>query len=158
MAEGKQVNELELIFLPLMQSQLSPSELLKETVRLGKLLPEDGRTKGLALTLVMANRVVEPEYIDTIWEDIQMLKVIKYAEEKGMEKGIEKGIERGKAEGREEGKISLIKRQLAKKFGYVAPELLQAIDTLDEPVLDTLSIEILDMQKPEELRKFIRPA
>ena len=92
LAQGSQVNELELIFLPLMRSRLSPSELLRETIRLERQLPDEkDRIKVLALTLVMANRLVDEETIDTIWEEIQMLKVIRYAEEKGMKNGIEKG-------------------------------------------------------------------
>ena len=42
-----------------------------------------------------------------------MLKVIKYAEEKGMKKGIEKGIEKGIMKGKEEGTIEVAKNLLS---------------------------------------------
>ena len=80
-----------------------------------------------------------------------MLKVIKYAEEKGMEKGMEKGIEKGI----EIGGVKIIKRIITRKFGALPPKLSQAIDTLDSATLEILSIEILDMEHIDELRRYI---
>ncbi|MDX8549118.1 hypothetical protein KHC33_16030 [Methanospirillum sp. J.3.6.1-F.2.7.3] len=45
----------------------------------------------------MSNRIVNKTILDELWEELQMLKVIKYAEEKGMKKGkIEGKIEEKK--------------------------------------------------------------
>ena len=91
-----------------------------------------------------------------------MLKIMQYAEEKGLEKGLEKGREEGLEKGMEiglekgrgKGKLSVIKRMLSKKFGMLPDELNHRIDTLDEIMLDELSLAILDMQQLDDLKKF----
>jgi len=169
--KGQPVNELELIFLPLMQSVLPKNELLLETIKLEKQLPDATiRTKVLGLTLVVANRIVDKKLLDEIWEEVRMLKIMQYAEEKGLEKGREEGLEKGLEKGREEGlekgmeiglekgrgkgKLSVIKRMLFKKFGMLPDELNHRLDTLDEIMLDELSLAILDMQQLDDLKKF----
>jgi predicted transposase YdaD len=161
---GEAVNELELIFLPLMQSILHKNELLLETIKLEKQLPDTIiRIKVLGLTLVVANRIVDEKLLDEIWEEVRMLKIMQYAEEKGLEKGLEKGreegieigLEKGREEGREKGKLSIIKRLLFKKFGMLPDEISHRIDTLDETKLDEISVAILDMQQVDDLKKFI---
>ena len=88
--QGEEVNELELIFLPLMRSRLTKIELLRRTIELEKQLPEkDIRNKVRELTLILADRIVDREILDELWEELRMFKVIKYAEEKGLEKGKE---------------------------------------------------------------------
>ena len=100
--KGEQVNELELIFLPLMKSKLTKTELLRKTIELEKQLPiKDIRNKVRELTLILADKIVDKKLLDELWEELRMLKVVKYAEEKGMEKGIEKGLEKGKKQERE---------------------------------------------------------
>ena len=79
-----------------------------------------------------------------------MLKIMQYAEEKGLEKGMEIGLEKGRGK----GKLSVIKRMLFKKFGMLPDELNHRIDTLDEIMLDELSLAILDMQQLDDLKKF----
>ncbi len=158
--KGQPINELELIFLPLMQSRLPKNELLLETIKLEKQLPErDIRTKVLGLTLVVSNRIVDKKLFDEIWEEVRMLKIMQYAEEKGIEKGIEKGreegIEIGLEKGREKGKMFIIKKLLFKKFGMLPDEISHRIDTLDEIMLDEISVAILDMQQLDDLKKLI---
>ena len=173
---GQPVNELELIFLPLMQSRLPKNELLLETIKLEKQLPDTTiRVKVLGLTLVVSNRIVDKKLLDEIWQEVRMLKIMQYAEEKGLEKGLviglEKGREEGRGKGREEGreegleiglekgrgkgKLYLIKRLLYRKFGSLPDEIRSRIDTLDETMLDELSDAILDMQQLDDLKKFI---
>ena len=147
------------------------SELLLETIKLEKQLPDATiRTKVLGLTLVVANRIVDKKLLDEIWEEVRMLKIMQYAEEKGLEKGREEGLEKGLEKGREEGlekgmeiglekgrgkgKLSVIKRMLFKKFGMLPDELNHRLDTLDEIMLDELSLAILDMQQLDDLKKF----
>lgn len=85
---GEQINELELIFMPLMKSRLNKTELLRRTIELEKRLPKtELRNKVSELTLILADRIVSREILDDLWEELRMLKVIKYAEEKGMERG-----------------------------------------------------------------------
>ena len=94
--KGENVNELELIFLPLMKSRLPMDGLLRKTIELEKQLPDEGlRNKVRELTLILSNRIVDRKILDELWEELRILKVIKYAEEKGLEKGMEKGMEEG---------------------------------------------------------------
>ena len=146
---GKPVNELELIFAPLMESRLPVKELLFKTIQLEKKIKDENvKNKIIALTLVVSNRLVEPEILEEIWEEIKMLKILKYAEDKG----IEKGIEKGKSEERKE----LIEKQLAKKFGKIPTDLAEKIRSMDNALLDILSLEILDFQSIEDLNIFIK--
>ncbi|MDP3014365.1 MAG: hypothetical protein Q8M92_09000, partial [Candidatus Subteraquimicrobiales bacterium] len=68
---------------------------------------ENIKNKISALTLVVSNRLMDPEILEEIWEEIKMLKILKYAEDKGIEKG------------NSEGRRNLIEKQLAKKFGKI---------------------------------------
>lgn len=138
---GKPVNELELIFAPLMESRLPVKELLFKTIQLEKKIKDENvKNKIIALTLVVSNRLVEPEILEEIWEEIKMLKILKYAEEKG------------KSEERKE----LIEKQLAKKFGKIPTDLAEKIRSMDNALLDILSLEILDFQSIEDLNIFIK--
>ena len=142
---GKPVNELELIFAPLMESRLPVKELLFKTIQLEKKIKDENvKNKIIALTLVVSNRLVEAEILEEIWEEIKMLKILKYAEDKG--------IEKGKSEERKE----LIEKQLAKKFGKIPTELSEKIRSMDNAILDILSLEILDFQSIEDLKLFIK--
>ncbi len=75
--------------------------------------------------MVMSNRLVDADLLEMIWEAIKMLKILKYAEDKGKEQGIvigieqglEKGLEKGLKKGRIEEKRVLIERLLVQKFG-----------------------------------------
>ena len=103
--KGEPVNELELIFLPLMKSSLSYGELLRRTIKLENQIPEpEVRSKVRELTLILADKIVDQKILDELWEELRMFKVIKYAEEKGMKRGMEKGMEKGIEKGMEKGK------------------------------------------------------
>lgn len=58
------------------------------------------------------------EILEEIWEEIKMLKILKFAEDKGIEKGrkegIEEGIGKGIEKGRSEERRELIEKQLTK--------------------------------------------
>lgn len=94
--EGKDINELELIFLPLMRSKLNKIDLVKEVVNLEIQISEDEafKQKLVAITLVMSDKLINREELNSIWEEIRMFKFIEYAEGKGIEKGVDKGVEK----------------------------------------------------------------
>ena len=167
-ATGKPVNELELIFVPLMESRLPVRDLLLETIRLEKKIKDENiKNKVIALTMVMANRLVEAELLEKIWEEVKMLKILKYAEDKGKEQGFQIGIEQGIKQGIEQGiekglekgrlyeKRNLIERLLIKKFGPLPRETQNKIQSMDDVVLDILSLEILDFQSIDDLFRFV---
>lgn len=128
-----------------MESRLPIKDLLFETIKLEKLIKDENiRNKIIALTLVVSNKLVEPEILEEIWEEIKMLKILKYAEDKG--------IEKGKSEERKE----LIEKLLTKKFGKIPTDLAEKIRSMDNALLDILSLEILDFQSIEDLNIFIK--
>jgi hypothetical protein len=162
---GKPINELELIFLPLMKSCLPVDEVLKRTIQLEKMLPDkEISTRIQELTLVLSDRLVDDKILDELWEELCMLKVIKYAENRGRKEGIiegkieglEEGIEKGIEKGMEKGQIKVLKRQLTRKFGSLSPEISKAIDNLDEHEIVILSIELINMKTLEDLLKIIK--
>lgn len=166
---GNPLNELELIFVPLMESRLPVQDLLLETIKLEKQIKDENlRNKVIALTMVMSNRLVEADLLERIWEEIKMLKILKYAEDKGKEQGIvigieqgieqglEKGLEKGFEKGRIEEKRVLIERLLVKKFGPLSKDTLNKIQNMDSVILDLLSFEIMDFQSIDDLVKFIQ--
>jgi hypothetical protein len=146
---GAMVNELELIFLPLMKSSMSKEKLLKEVVNMEKVLVTDWEIKEkiIALTLVLSNKFMDRKILESIWEEIKMFKFIEFAEEKGMEKGIEKGMEKGKTE--------LLLKQIEKKFKVVPEEYKEKIIKLDQAAVDVLAMDILEMKDISELRKYL---
>ena len=163
-AYGNPVNELELIFVPLMESRLPVQDLLLETIKLEKQIKDENlRNKVIALTMVMSNRLVEADLLERIWEEMKMLKILKYAEDKGkeqgivigIEQGIEKGLEKGFEKGRIEEKRVLIERLLVKKFGPLPKDTLDRIQNMDGVILDLLSFEILDFQSIDDLVHFV---
>jgi flagellar biosynthesis/type III secretory pathway protein FliH len=117
--------------------------------------------------MVMANRLVEAELLEKIWEEVKMLKILKYAEDKGKEQGFQIGIEQGIKQGIEQGiekglekgrlyeKRNLIERLLIKKFGPLPRETQNKIQSMDDVVLDILSLEILDFQSIDDLFRFV---
>ncbi len=143
-----------------MESRLSVKELLLETIKLEKEINNEAiRNKVIALTLVMTNKLVGPEVMESIWEEIKMLKIVKFAEEKGIEKGREQGLEQGREQGLEQGRIeekrSLVERLLVKKFGLVPQDIIEQIPKMNAATLDLISIEIFDMQRIEDLQRYI---
>ena len=106
-----------------MESRLPVQDLLLETIKLEKQIKDENlRNKVIALTMVMSNRLVEAELLERIWEEIKMLKILKYAEDKGkeqgivigIEQGIERGIERGIEQGKEQGIVIGIEQGIEK--------------------------------------------
>jgi hypothetical protein len=90
---GIEINELELVFLPLMKSNLEKVNLVREVVKVEMQLNIDQTVKEklVAITLVMADKLIRRDELEKIWEEIRMFKFIEFAEGKGIEKGIEKG-------------------------------------------------------------------
>jgi hypothetical protein len=164
--DNQEINELEIVFLPLMRSKKEKVELLKEAIELEKQLNVDINIKEkiIAMTLVAADKMVEREQLKNIWEEIKMLKVIEFAREKGIEEGMEKGIEEGMEKGMEEGmekgmekgKSDLLLSLLAKKFKKVPEEYQEKIKKLDPVTLNTLAMDIFEINDLKELENYLK--
>ena len=96
---GEPLNELEVIYLPLFKSsQLSPEGLLRESaliIRQMRTKDEGQRLKMVALALMVSDKLVSKEILEDIWREIRMmkLKILEFAEEKGVEIGMAMGID-----------------------------------------------------------------
>ena len=94
-ADGKTINELELVYLPLFNSvKFSPTELFKESTGLIKNLQIDDNSKRklYALSVALVGKIVDESAIRTILEEVNMEGnvIIKVAEEIGEERGAER--------------------------------------------------------------------
>jgi hypothetical protein len=110
--EQAEVNELELLYLPLFHSEtLTATELFQESARLIQALRAEDAVKHKlsALLIALAGKVVDAEALLEFWEEVRKMgnKIIEIAEAYGMQIGEERGIaigeERGIAIGEERG-------------------------------------------------------
>ena len=131
LAEGREVNELEIIYLPLFASKkLSPTQLFTESSKLIKRLNvnDEERMKLYALSIVLAGKVVEKDQLDKLWEEIKLMRnaILEYAEERGIKLGEERGKELNAKE--------TARRLLAK--GYDLEEIAEVTDISVEQLLE----------------------
>jgi hypothetical protein len=143
------INELELIFLPIMKTKESSEVFLEKTIGLAKEIDETPaeRVKIISMMLVLMDKYLTREKIMKIWEELKMLNILKVAEEIYTEKGKEIGKEIGKEE--------LLWRLISKKFPKVENVYYEKIKKLDAIKLDTLSLEFLDMKEVSELDRYL---
>ncbi len=100
---------LELIFLPLYGKEKGArrSEFALEVIAYERelLKMEKMDPQFIAMTLIMANKIIEKEKLEELWEEIKMydIDILDIARQKGKEEGIKEGKEEGIKEGKEEG-------------------------------------------------------
>ena len=159
---GEAINELELIFLPLMGSRIRERiEMLDEALDLTRQMQVDParKMKIMSMQLVLMDKYITEEKILSVWEEMKMLNIIRIAEKKGIEQGIERGIEqgieRGIEQGMEKGKVDLFWRLLLKKFPRIEASYHDKIKDLDEAKIDMLSVELFDMKDLSELDRYL---
>lgn len=73
--------------------------------------------------------------------------IIKEMKEKAENKGLKEGIEKGKVE--------IVIKLLSKKFNNIPDYYKEKLLQLDESVIDTIALEIFDMDSIEDLNKYI---
>ena len=91
-----------------------------------------------------------------------MLKILKYAEDKGKELGIIIGIEQGKIEGIEKGiekgetkaLVKTVMKLLTKKFGVLPADYREKIGQLDVITLEMIIDEIWDCDNLVTIEKY----
>ncbi|MBF0452801.1 MAG: hypothetical protein HQK75_19010 [Candidatus Magnetomorum sp.] len=105
---GDSSSLLELVFLPMYgkDDDFDRKEFVKEVIRFETELLKKDPTKELlvAATLIMSNKILDKETFDKLWEEIKMIKVFEFAEEKG--------YDRGRTEGKTEGALTTAKMML----------------------------------------------
>lgn len=90
-ADGKPINELEAIYLPLFHSKsLSPTELFVESAELVKAIQAEDKHKLKVLTLLatLCGKVVDPAQLTATIEEVRMKgnKIFEYLEERAAER------------------------------------------------------------------------
>jgi len=102
-ADGKPINELKLVYLPLFHStRLNPTELFTESIKLIKNLhiDEDNRKKLYALSIILAGKVVDATALESAKEEVLKMGnvIIEVFEKHGEERGIKIGAEQREEE------------------------------------------------------------
>jgi flagellar biosynthesis/type III secretory pathway protein FliH len=118
-------------------------------------LSEEYSSKAVAMTLVMTDKFLSEKEISEIWRDYKMIKIFKYAEEKGIEKGIEKGREEGRKEGRKEVLERMAIKLLIKKFNGLSKDYKKRLKKLDGEELEIIVDDIVDMEDITDLDKYL---
>ena len=133
--EGKPVNELKLVYLPLFRSiKLNPTELFKESTKLIRSLNIENqpKQKALSLAILISGKVVDPEVLRQIYKEVKLMStgnvILDVAEEYGEKRGIERH-----------------KEETARKMLY---------DGLD--VLDIIRYTGIDAERLSQLRESVR--
>ncbi|AJD47472.1 transposase [Isoalcanivorax pacificus W11-5] len=72
-------------------------------------------------------------------------------EERGLAKGMEKGRQEGLVEGRSAEARLILSRLLARRFGEMAPEILEHIQSADIDTLEKWTDRVLDATTPEDI-------
>jgi len=92
--------------------------------------------------------------------DLQELKVTlaerfdawaRQHESKGLEKGLEEGLEKGLAKGCAQGEALVLQRLLARRFGPLPPEAIQAISTAPVEQVEVRLDRLLDARSLEDV-------
>ena len=149
--KGKTLTEediLTLTLLPLMDSKKSKSDRTIESIQLAYKMPES-REKVQCVTLLYA-------LFDKFGDEVSKQKFKEVISMTEIGKMIrEEGIKEGKKEGKAEGKSEILIKQLIKKFKFVPDNYKEKIKKMSEENIDVIAIEIFDMDKIEDIEKYL---
>ncbi len=178
--EGTFENYLELVFLPLYGKETGQLRVRRaeDTIRLQAELYRAQKISSrlLGATLIMANKTIDKDRLQEIWEEIKMLDILEVAHEKGKNEGIEEGkslgieegrslgIEEGKSLGIEEGEVlgmkkglrDTLKELIVDKYDNIPEWVLDKIDEIDKiNILKTLFSKALKCDTLEKFEKIL---
>ncbi len=126
---------MELVFVPLYgkESGLHRSRLAEEVILFENELYQQGRlsVRLLAATFIMANKMIDEDRLNDLWEAVKMLDILKKAKDEGHKEGMEKGIEKGMEKGFRETLLDL----LMENFGTLPVDIYDKIKTISRPDL-----------------------
>jgi hypothetical protein len=152
--KGEEINYLELIFLPLMNSDQDIVRRVKETIELEDKLDADQKFKNnlAALTIVLCDKFLSSENMIELWRDRKMVKFFKYVEEQGKKKGKEEG----RIEGKQEEARLILMRQVKAKFKNADNEIIDLINEAELSKIEDLSEKIVTVDSKEEIIDFLK--
>lgn len=89
------LDELNLIFLPLMRSSVDRSERAIETVELAKRVKDEQKQVRLMATIIaVSDKFIDKEYVEKLMEVLSMAKVLRLAEERARVSESQQAIKR----------------------------------------------------------------
>ena len=86
-----------------------------------------------------------------ILDDIMDHDVIGPAIREGLQKGLEQGLEQGRQEGKQEGELTILRRQIGKRFGAPPSWLDVRLTKLSAAELEEVSLRLFDAKSIDEL-------
>ncbi len=124
-------------------------------------LPDNHPLKSAILEILYTlQKNLEINQKNKLQEDRELIMLLEplYREDraKAIEEGREEGREQGVALGKKEEGMSLILRQLTRKFGNINAEQNQQITQLSVEKLETLGEALLDFNNPQDLTDWLR--
>ncbi|MGM0500820.1 MAG: hypothetical protein ACQERL_11525 [Bacillota bacterium] len=138
----EKINYLDLIFLPLMNSDQKIVERVKETIELEKKLEVESNLKNnlVAMTFVLSDKFLSDQEISEIWRDYKMVRIFKYAEEQGEKKGERK----------------LFKTLVKGNFEGCDDKIMELIDQAEISKIEELSERISKIKDLKELEEALK--
>ncbi|SDH79134.1 hypothetical protein [Halanaerobium congolense] len=146
----EKINYLDLIFLPLMNSDQKIVDRVKETIELEKKLEVERNLKNnlVAMTFVLSDKFLSDQEISEIWRDYKMVRIFKYAEEQGKKEGIK--------EGKKQGERELFKKFIKGNFEGFDDKIMKLIDQAEISKLEELSERISKIKDLKELEEALK--
>jgi uncharacterized ferredoxin-like protein len=142
----EKINYLDLIFLPLMNSDQKIVDRVKETIELEEKLEIEQNSKNnlVALTVVLSDKFLSDKDMSEIWRDYKMVKFFKYVEEQG------------KKEGEKQGEKKLFKKLIKGNFEGSDDKIMELIDQAEISKLEELSERISKIKDLKELEEALK--
>ena len=142
----EKINYLDLIFLPLMNSDQKIVDRVKETIKLEEKLEIEQNSKNnlVALTVVLSDKFLSDKDMSEIWRDYKMVKFFKYVEEQG------------KKEGEKQGEKKLFKKLIKGNFEGCDDKIMELIDQAEISKLEELSERISKIKDLKELEEALK--
>lgn len=142
----EKINYLDLIFLPLMNSDQKIVDRVKETIKLEEKLEIEQNSKNnlVALTVVLSDKFLSDQDMSEIWRDYKMVKFFKYVEEQG------------KKEGKKQGERELFKKFIKGNFEGCDDKIMELIDQAEISKIEELSERISKIKDLKELEEALK--
>jgi len=125
----------------LKETGASRSEFAEQVLRFENELYHAGKisVRLLAATLILSNKLIDKERLETIWEEIKMLDILEIAKEKG------------KALGILEDRREMVLDTLIERFNMISARVLDQIRAMQNPdILKMLHRQALKCQNAGE--------
>jgi predicted transposase YdaD len=124
----------------------SPNTLLEQVAAQIDRIEEPRQRGNLAACVeVLAGLRFDIDLIRQLFREEVMRESVVYQDI------LQKGLQQGLQQGRQQGEVTLIMRQLNRRFGEVDPQLQERVQGLSIPQLEELSLALLDFEAVTDL-------